>query len=301
MFKKILLLTLLSGFVLTSQATSKKEIAMLVVPRDAKTIQIAQDIAEHYPVLIVCYQQTHNLPKLHAWNGEGWVELSVEDYETGVFFENPPQHAIIIEPENTPSAELLVPDGLWCESGNRLTTTDPRTMIHLLGLYFDFQHRQWKQLAQAHGLSVADINPGLTNIYWWQYPEKRPTLDIEADMSHWLYLDITPPEPVEPVVIEEEPEPVAPVETPAEEEVVSELPEETTEIQEELPEIAPVEEKPETVVEAAEEAKPETEAPVVEAAIEEIIETLEAAPEVVVDPFSAEEIPAAKVVLPPTE
>ncbi len=278
MIKKnvLTILILLSAVCLNAQTNPKKEITMLVVPRDAKTIQIAQDIAEHYPVLIVCYQQTHNLPKLHAWNGEGWVDISVEDYETGVFFENPPQHAIIIEPENTPSAELLVPDGIWCESGNRLTTTDPRTMIHLLGLYFDFQHRQWKQLAQAHGLSVADINPGLLNIYWWQYPEKRPTLDPEDDMDHWLFLDITPPPPVEPVVTEEEPIAIAPAEIPA------------IEVEEKLPETAPAEE-----------------APVAKKTIEELIKALEeAAPETqstVVDPFLATEIPAAEVVLPPTE
>ena len=278
MIKKnvLTILILLSAVCLNAQTNPKKEITMLVVPRDAKTIQIAQDIAEHYPVLIVCYQQTHNLPKLHAWNGDGWVDISVEDYETGVFFENPPQHAIIIEPENTPAAEVLVPDGTWCKSGNRLTTTDPRTMIHLLGLYFDFQHRQWKQLAQAHGLSVADINPGLLNIYWWQYPEKRPTLDPEDDMDHWLFLDITPPPPVEPVVTEEEPIAIAPAEIPA------------IEVEEKLPETAPAEE-----------------APVAKKTIEELIKALEeAAPETqstVVDPFLATEIPAAEVVLPPTE
>ena len=278
MIKKnvLTILILLSAVCLNAQTNPKKEITMLVVPRDAKTIQIAKNIAEHYPVLIVSYQQTPTQPKLYAWNGEGWVDISVEDYETGVFFENPPQHAIIIEPENTPAAEVLVPDGTWCKSGNRLTTTDPRTMIHLLGLYFDFPHRHWRALAKTHRLSVADINPGLLNIYWWQYPEKRPTLDPEDDMDHWLFLDITPPPPVEPVVTEEEPIAIAPAEIPA------------IEVEEKLPETAPAEE-----------------APVAKKTIEELIEALEeTAPETqstVVDPFLATEIPAAEVVLPPTE
>jgi len=292
MFKKILLLTLLGGFVLTSQAGSKKEITMLVVPRDAKTIQIAQDIAQYEPVLLVSYQQSHNLLKLYAWNGESWIDVSAEDYVNGAFFENPPQHAIIIEPENTPTADVLIPDGVWCESGNRLTTTDPRAMIHLLGLYFDFPNRHWKYLSRTYGLPVADINPGLINITWWQHPGKRPTLDPKTDMSHWLYLEITPPEPVEPVVVEEDPEPVEPAETPAEEIVVEEA----------LPEIAPMEEKADPVIEVVEEAKPAIpETPVVEEGVEEIIEALKPAPEVIVDPFSAKEIPAAEVVLPSSE
>ncbi len=266
------ILVLLGTVCLTSQATLKKEITMLVVPRDAKTIKIAQDVAQLEPVLIVSYQQTAKRLKLYAWNGEGWVDLSAEDYANGAFFENPPKHAIIIEPENTPSAELLVPDGTWCESGNRLTTTDPRAVIHLLGLYFDFPHRHWKRFSKTSGLSVADINPGLINIFWWQYPKKRPTLDPKADLKNWQTLDITPPKPIESVVVEEEPEPIEPAETPAVE----------VEVEEKLPKIAPVEEKIEPVVET----------------IEEIAKTLEAAPEVVVDPFSATEIPAAEVVLP---
>ncbi len=278
MFKKNLLpvFVLFCVLSLNAQANPKKEITMLVVPRDAKAIQIAKNIAEHYPVLIVSYQQTSHLPKLYAWNGEGWVDISVEDYKTGVFFANPPKHTILVEFENTPVAEVLVPDGIWCESGNRLTTTDPRTMIHLLGLHFDFPQRHWRQLAKTHRLSVADVNPGLANIYWWQYPEKRPTLDPEDDMDHWLFLDITPPPPVEPVVTEEEPIAVAPAEIPA------------IEVEEKLPETAPA-----------------AEAPAAEKTIEELIEALEeAAPETkstVVDPFLATEIPAAEVVLPPVE
>jgi len=248
---------LLCALSLNAQANPKKEITMLVVPRDAKVIQIAQDIAQHYPVLIVSYQQTTELLKLYAWNGEGWVDISIEDYTTGVFFEKPPKHTILVEFENTPSEEVLVPDGTWCENGNRLTTTDPRTRIHLLGLYFNFQNRHWRELAKPHGLSLADVNPGLLNITWWQHPEKRPTLDPEADMAHWLYLGITPPEPVEPVVIEEEPEVAPAAEVPAKEE-----------------------EPAETVIKELEEAAPKTP---------------------VADPFSATEIPAAEVILPPAD
>ncbi len=288
MFKKILLLTLLSSFVLTSSAASKKGITMLVVPRDAKTIQIAQDVAQLNPVLLVSYQQTEKLLKLYAWNGDGWIDVSMEDYINGAFFENPPQHTIIIEPANAPSADALVPDGTWCESGNRLTTTDPRAMIHLLGRHFNFQNRHWKHFAETQGFALEDLNPELINIYWWQHPGKRSSFNAEADMKNWLTLDITPPEPIEPIVVEEEPEPVAPAEIPAKEMI-------------EKPVVKKVIEVPPTI-ELVEKAKPVAEKT---PTIEEIIGTLgEAAPETkptAIDPFLATEIPAAEVVLPPTE
>ena len=307
MFKKDLLLCLALFSTLVAQASPKNEITMLVVPRNAKAVQIAQDIAQLDPVLLVSYQQTHNLLKLYAWDGELWIDISVEDYVTGAFFENPPKHTIIIESENTPATDVLIPDGVWCESGNRLTTTDPRTMIHLLGLYFDFPQRHWRKLARIHGLSVADINPSLVNIYWWQYPEKRPTLDPEADMAHWLYLDIIPPTPVEPVVIEEEPEVVPPAETPAEEvveEPVSAEPILTAEDPEKVPEIVPTvieipTEKIEPVIETVEEVTSVTEeAPVGIDSVEDILEALKPAAEVTVDPFSTDDIPAAKAIIP---
>jgi len=316
MLKRCLLLCLVLLGSLAVQASPKNEITMLVVPRDAKTIQIAQDISRHYPILLVSYQQTSELLKLYAWNGEGWVELSIEDYENGVFFENPPQQAIIIEKENTPAAEILVPNGIWCEKGNRLTTTDPRAMVHLLGLYFDFPNRYWKNFSKTTGLSVADINPGLVNIFWWQHPEKRPTLNPKADMEHWLYLDITPPEPIEPVVVEEEPEAVLPAEVPAEvpaEKPVEEVIEEVVETEpvliieelEKVPEIVPavvevpVAEKIEPVIEEIEEAKPEAkEVNLPEESAEDILNALKPAARTVIDPFSTDDIPAAKIVLP---
>jgi len=281
MFKKNLLLSLalLGTCVLTAAATPKKEITMLVVPRDMQAIRIAQEISRFYPILLVSYQQTPERLKLYAWNGTGWVDISLEDYVNGLFFANPPKHTILVEPENTPAKEVLVPDGAWCQTGNRLTTIDPRTMTHLLGLHLGFQNRHWNRLARSQTLSVADVNPGLVNISWWQYPEKRPTLDPEADMNHWLRLGITPPAPVESAVIKAEPGTVPPVELPAAKPVA---PKGKKQAPKDLPEI----DKIMTEINVA--AKP---APGVTAE--------KAAPKKAGDPFSAAEIPAAEVILPP--
>jgi len=313
MLKRSLLpvLVLLSTFAFQAQA--KKEITMLVVPHDAKAVQIAQDISRRYPVLLVSYQRMDDLLKLHAWNGEGWIEISAEDYVNGAFFENPPGHVVIVESANAPAPEILVPDGTWCDSGNRLVSTEPHVMIHLLGTYFDFPYLTWKQFSRRYNEPMALINPALINMYWWNtYGEdlwdKRDALDAEADLDKWLFLDITPPPPVEPVVIEEEPVVIPPAEIPAAlpiepmiEEVAVDEP-----VLVERPKTVIIEnpavEKVEPITEAVEDVKPATEnISTPEETVEGIINALEPAAGTVVDPFSSKEIPAAKVILPSAE
>ncbi|MBI9020257.1 MAG: hypothetical protein JEZ10_03250 [Verrucomicrobia bacterium] len=291
MLKKSILpvLVLLSTFAFQAQA--KKEITMLVVPRDAKAIQIARDISHRYPVLLVSYLQEKDLLKLHAWNGESWIEISTEDYVNGAFFENQPGHAILIESANAPAPELLIPDGIWCDSGNRLVSTEPHVMIHLLGTYFDFPYLTWKKFSRRYGEPIARINPALINMYLWNtYGEdlwdKRDALDAEADMDKWLFLDITPPPPVEPVVIEEEPVAVEPAEIPATEPVESAI----EEVVADEPVLAAKD-----AIELPEPVAVETPAADAEPVVD-IINALE--PAAGIDPFSAKEIPAAEIVLP---
>ncbi len=304
MFKKtvLLILVLLSAISLIAEEAIpwRKNITMLVVPREPQVIQVAQDIARRYPVLIVCYQTAPAGPVLHAWNGETWVNVSTADYLNGTFFTTRPRHAVIVEAEDRPAPSILIPDGTWCESGNRLTSTDPRVMIHLLGRYFNFPYSHWMQFSKRYGYSLEEINPALINIFWWHYRGGEVTATIktqdkEADMDNWFFLDITPPEPIESVVIEEEPEPLPPAETPAKK-LVEEPVEETIDV--------PAEEPVETtaVQEAVAEAVPETPVATAETTVAEIIEVIDNTDSADdINPFSTNDIPAATLILSPAK
>lgn len=321
MFKKMLLpiLTLLLVFNLNTQAEWRKNITMLMVPREAKTLQIAQDISRRYPVLIVCYQQQKEAINLHAWNGEGWVAISTGDYVNGTFFSQPPTHTIFVENGTDPIPKILIPDGTWCNSGNRLTSDDPRTIIHLLGRYFDFPYRYWVQFAKRYHYTVAEINPALLNIHRIQRMDrslfpKGTTRDKAADLNQWKILTITPPPPVKPILTDEKPEPVLPVEIPAEE------PEKTPEsIPMDIPMDNPTENPAESLPEIP--VNPETNELGIssEDALEfqQIVEALDADGilpvseeistaktndipiEMPRDPFSIENIPPAEIILTP--
>ena len=294
MLKKALLpiLVLIGSFSLYAEDEEiipwRKDITMLVVPREPLAVQVAQDISRRYPVLLVCYQATPAEPALHAWNGKGWVPVATADYVNGTFFTHRPRHAVIVETKECPAPEILIPDGTWCANGNRLTSTDTRVMIHLLGRYFDFPYRYWMQFSQRYNYALEEINPALINVPWVHYRGDKvipafKARDRKADMDKWFFLDITPPEPIEPVVIEAEPEALPQAEIPAEE-----LIEEPADEPVELPAEEPAATVEEIVVELTE-TVPEV-----------VIEDIPAAT-VEINPFSTNDIPAAELILPPAE
>jgi len=316
MLKKLVLLTVsvLSIISLPAQAWSKDEITMLVVPCETVPIQIAQDISRRYPVLLVSYQMERNKLKINAWNGDGWVYVPVEDYTNGTFFANRPRHTVLVENERFSAPAVLAPNSTWCGSANRLSSTDPRVMLHLLGLSFDFPFRHWNQLAQRYGYTLEEINPTLNNVHWWNLRtdtllENRATRDFSDDLNYWHYLAIIPAPAIEPILMEEE----APVAAPAAPkkaesgatavDITAKPPEAPA--AEPAPAIEPVAVEEEVPVPAAEPAKPIAQEPVAEPAPVVVPETMpEAAPmaeptvAIEADPFSAEEIPAAEIVVP---
>ena len=226
MFKKMILLiaVTLSTASLTTQAFWQSDITMLVMPREVLPIQIAQDISRRYPVLLVSYQMVQGRPKIHAWNGDSWVAVPMEDYANGTFFANRPKHAIVVEYDRFRAPASLIPNSTWCESANSISSAEPRVLIHLLGLYFNFPYSTWDQFATRYGYSLEEINPTLSNVHWWnirgdELVEKRAKRDFSIDLNEWHYLKTLPPPPIEPVVMQEEPKSVPEVEMPASEPV----------------------------------------------------------------------------------
>jgi len=146
--KKLLyiLLALTGALTLAAQEEKipwQKDITMLMVPRDPVVVQVARDVAQNYPVLLVCYQQIPETgtPLLHAWDGSDWVSVTLKSYTNGTFFTTPPQHTVIVENEGQPAPDVLVPNESWCDSGNRLSSTDTRVLIHLLGRHFNLPYQ----------------------------------------------------------------------------------------------------------------------------------------------------------------
>ncbi|MGE4490491.1 MAG: hypothetical protein AB7E95_13200 [Kiritimatiellales bacterium] len=293
MLKKSILPGLVLTMALSVFASVKTDITMLIVPRETIPVRIAQDFAQRYPVLLVTYRTDETQTVLNAWNGTSWVGVSTNDYISGAFFTVPPKHAILVQAEGSTVPDLLIPDGTWCAEGNRLASTDPRVMLHILGRYFDIPYGMWKDLTWRYSYPLEAINPGLVNIPWWHFRGKdvyknRVKRDFSADLDKWYYLDIEPPA-VDPIELKEELAEVPEVEIPAEEPAQQTVEPVKTE--------APAAEKNESTLTPTDVQGPVTD-------VEETIETVTveepvpAAEITEADPFSDTEIPAAEIVEP---
>lgn len=227
MLKKLLLLTatLLSAGILPAQETPKStDATILVLPCEETPLQIGQDICRRYQTLLVSYQTVRGNLMLHAWNGSVWVEVHPESYKDGTFFSGRPDHVVLVESRRNSLPELLIPDGSWCKSIYRLSSTETRTLIHLLGRHFDFPFRHWEQFANRYNYKIEEINPTLINVNWWNlqgdvYVEKLSKRDFSADNEYWYPVETAYAEPVSiPAAPVKKPELkfIPPVSTPAE-------------------------------------------------------------------------------------
>ncbi|MFA5688344.1 MAG: hypothetical protein WC959_04250 [Kiritimatiellales bacterium] len=208
MFKKTALLFVVIAAALNACARQADEIIMLIVPREPVPVRVGQDIALNYPTLLVTYKQTGSELEIHGWTGEKWVGIRYEDYKIGNFFTRPPVRCILVESAGMPVPQEMIPDGSWCPEGYKISSTDPRVMLHLAGLNLNFSYRTWKLYAKAYRMEIEDINPGLVNVPWWHYQAKDlsryNSRNDELDKEYWNSLNIVSPAPVEPVVFEEE-------------------------------------------------------------------------------------------------
>ena len=206
MRKKIVVLGL--AVAVSLPVFAKREIVMLIVPREPVPVRVGQDIALNYPTLLVTYKKTGDKLEIHGWTGERWVGIHPENYKIGNFFTNAPSRCILVESAEKPAPAEMIPDGSWCMSGHRLSSTDPRVMLHMIGRDLNFSYSIWKLYANAYNLTMEQINPGLVNVPWYHYKGNELTYyrrrSVEQDFSKWSTLNIIPPAEIEPAIFEEE-------------------------------------------------------------------------------------------------
>lgn len=180
------------GMALSVQAR-KEEVTLVLVPREDATKQLGLDIANRYPTMLVSYRVAKSgAISLHGWTGTKWVNITLDDYVAGGFFKRGPDSALIVEKAGAPVPEKLVPPVDWCSDVAKVTTTQLRPLIHLLGQYFDFSYKDWKWFAKRYRLEISAINPEGLNMAWYH---KRLDEHLKSekpegsdDLQYWTSL-----------------------------------------------------------------------------------------------------------------
>lgn len=151
-----------------SATARKEEVTLVLVPRDESVKQVGLDLAARYPTLLIGYRiLPNNAVSLHGWTGRKWVNVSLEDYAAGNFFQKGPNSALIIEKKGASVPAGLIPPESWCAEVSKITTADVRPLLHLVGQYYDFRHKDWKWFANRYSQEIDAINPEGLNMAWY--------------------------------------------------------------------------------------------------------------------------------------
>ncbi|HEY5653087.1 MAG TPA: hypothetical protein VIR63_01815 [Pontiella sp.] len=185
-------------------ASRKDEITLLLIPREDSAVRVGMDVANRYPTLLISYQvKANGAVSLHGWSGSEWVNISQKDFNAGNFFRKGPDSALVIEKVNAEMSDLLIPSEEWCATVCKITTTEPRALIHLIGRHFDFGYKDWQWFSKNYGFPLDAINPEGLNVSWYhkrldEHLQKRA---IGADdLQFWVpirqVVDVKPEEAV---------------------------------------------------------------------------------------------------------
>ncbi len=199
-------LLLLAGSVL-ARAPEPRTLSLLVVPERFNVIQISFDLIDKRPIALVTYRGDARTerPALHAWTGERWLPIPMDEYEGGLFLLEQPARIILVGDDRQLPRSLIEASD-WGPVVMSIDTTEPDELLNALGRLLDFSRSEWRWFARRYNMEIEDISPERETISWYdqmtrarQQPPRR-------------HVDDPPALPVVPVMEEREPRPVPVIE-----------------------------------------------------------------------------------------
>lgn len=189
-FKSMLLVGLVFVTLVAAHASRMDEVTLVMVPREDSVVRVGMDLANRYPTLLISYQVSGAVVSLHGWTGTEWVNVTPEAFREGAFFHTAPTDAVLVEKDGQTFPEMLVPPETWCSRVHKISTTDTRPLLHLIGRHYGFRYSDWKWFASSYKLSIEDINPEGLSVAWYNKPlkehlTKKTTVVGTSDLEYW--------------------------------------------------------------------------------------------------------------------
>lgn len=181
--------------------------SIMVVPARKRMVQLAFEISRCKEIGLVTYNNSPTLPAplLHAWNGQEWIQISMDDFVEGRFMSGDPKHVFLLG--DASSLPLKMMDGpTWYRDLHRITTLDTATIINQIGNVLHFSARQWKWLAEIYGMKIEDKNTELRRYGRWGAPGKEK--DLTPTKLENIVLPPTPPV-ADPIMLQKSVQPTA--------------------------------------------------------------------------------------------
>lgn len=200
----------------STMAARRNSADVLVVPSRYTIVQLSFDIVALRDVALVAYGDNPGSeePLLHAWDASSgaWKRITVDEYAVGAFSAKEPDEMFLVGSDNDLPATVMA-GASQAEKVTRINTLSVVEVVNTLHQSMKFNEREWRLLAERHGLKIKDFN--YERRRWGRYgppgaKRKKPDEVAEA-LEEELDEAIGPAaEETEPVV--DEPATLGPVE-----------------------------------------------------------------------------------------
>ncbi len=134
---------------------------VIIVPARARILALAFDVYSLRGGSLVTYRGNamSTAPLLHAWNtrrGE-WQEMTLDEFTFGKFMPSPPDNLYIIGTASDVPPGII--DGaMQARKVIRIETLNMAETANAFHVNMKFSQREWRSLADRHGLQTKDLN-----------------------------------------------------------------------------------------------------------------------------------------------
>lgn len=135
------------------------ETTLLVVPARPRVVQLAFDLLQIRPVIILSYRGEARAadPLLFVWTKGEWQYVSADDFHERRFVSEWPRQVIVIGDDQI-LPTMLLEEAAWGADVLRLKTLQVADLINASDPVFRFKDREWRWLARRYDLNLVDTN-----------------------------------------------------------------------------------------------------------------------------------------------
>ena len=172
LIKAVVVLALLACCQISQALVARTpKLTMVVVPARFSVLQVSFDLINRFSAVLVSYQgdATTDVPLIHAWNGQEWVAVALDDYREASFLQVTPLRTIIVGDESMVPA-VLTEAGSWCQEVVNIPSIDTATMVNSFGRLFDFSRSDWQWFSKRYNLGLQDMNSEKRKRSWYDFP-----------------------------------------------------------------------------------------------------------------------------------
>ena len=190
-----LLVLTLSLSTIASQAYT-----LIVAPARFSVIQVAMDVLQRSPAVLVSYQgeRTTPDPLLHAWNGTEWIAVSLKDFREVNFLQRTPERAVLIGNDDV-LPQVLLEATAWAPRVERVSDLTTGSLVNEFGRILGWRSADWKWFSKRYNLTLTDESEPRRRSSW--YDQAGPLPDRPRLVPHAAQPPAAAPAELEPVPV----------------------------------------------------------------------------------------------------